>query len=116
MFSITRPDQPVQSSEQPAPTVEKTQRAPKTISKNKVPSTATTIVSGTKRGRKGNNITNAFAAIPSSPVSAETFATQHNVSIAVLRQSKRFDTTGLGPVNVRKDKSAGTLMIWRESK
>ena len=30
----------------------------------------------------------------------------------MLRQSKRFDTTGLGPVFVRK--LNGVLMIWRE--
>lgn len=67
-----------------------------------------------KRGRKGDKITQAFSAIPSTPVSAEEFAKQHGVSIAVLRQSKRFDSVGGGTVKVKKDKQTKTLMIWRE--
>lgn len=65
-----------------------------------------------RRGRKGNNIANAFNHIPSSPTPASEFAAEHNVSIAVLRQSKRFDHTEKAPVHVAKD-AGGTLMIWR---
>jgi hypothetical protein len=69
-----------------------------------------------KRGRKGDKIVKAFTAIPSTPTSAEDFAKTHGVSIAVLRQSKRFDETGIpGTVKVKKDKASKTLMIWRES-
>jgi hypothetical protein len=68
-----------------------------------------------KRGRKGDKIAKAFVAIPASPTSAEGFASEHGVSLAVLRQSKRFDRTGLGTVRVKKDKASKELMIWRES-
>jgi len=69
-----------------------------------------------KRGRKGDNIKNAFAAIPTEPVDAETFIAEHNISLAVLRQAKRFDQSGLtGRVHVRKNKETGTLSVWRES-
>ena len=67
-----------------------------------------------KRGRKGDKITQAFTAIPSTPTAAEEFAKTHGVSIAVLRQSKRFDSVGGGTVKVKKDKTSKTLMIWRE--
>lgn len=69
-----------------------------------------------KRGRKGDKIANAFAAIPASPTPVEAFASSNNVSLAVLRQSKRFDPNpDLGTVHVKKDKESGTLMIWREA-
>lgn len=68
-----------------------------------------------KRGRKGDKILKAFSSIPASPVAADEFAKTHGVSIAVLRQSKRFDTTrSPGTVRVKKDKGTKTLMIWRE--
>jgi len=83
--------------------------------------TATTPLTATKpvkeakkRGRKGSNILNAFLAIPNDAISADQFATEHNVSLAVLRQSRRFDKSGLGPVRVKKDKETKQLMIWRE--
>lgn len=66
-----------------------------------------------KRGRKGDNIAKAFAAIPTTPTNVETFAAAHGVSVAVLRQSKRFDTTGTGTVTVKKDKDSGELRICR---
>ncbi len=69
-----------------------------------------------KRGRNGDKIVNAFRAIPhDSPTDAEKFAETHHVSIAVLRQSKRFDKVGGGVVHVKKDKSTKTLMIWRDT-
>lgn len=68
-----------------------------------------------KRGRKGDKILKAFTSIPATPVVAEEFAKEHGVSIAVLRQSKRFDLSqSAGTVRVKKDKGTKTLMIWRE--
>lgn len=68
-----------------------------------------------KRGRKGDKILKAFTSIPTTPVVAEEFAKEHGVSIAVLRQSKRFDLSkSAGTVRVKKDKGTKTLMIWRE--
>jgi hypothetical protein len=67
-----------------------------------------------KRGRKGNNIVTAFGKVPSAPINAVTFAKEHKVSIAVLRQSKRFDPQPeTGIIKVKKDKNTGNLMIWR---
>lgn len=68
-----------------------------------------------KRGRKGDKIQIAFQAIPANPVPVDAFMRQYGVSLAVLRQSKRFDKTGLGPVNVKQDKESKVLMIWREA-
>ncbi len=81
------------------------------------PETATAKVKvKAKRGRKGDKILQAFASIPTSPTPAEDFAKTHGVSIAVLRQSKRFDKTEeVGTVKVKKDKTSKTLMIWRET-
>lgn len=69
-----------------------------------------------KRGRKTDKIAKAFLAIPENAVPLETFAKSHNVSVAVLRQSKRFDTVGVGTVFIRKDKESKQLKIWRTSK
>ncbi len=84
--------------------------------KGTAPETATkTVREAKKRGRKGDKILKAFSSIPATPVAAEEFAKSHGVSIAVLRQSKRFDPTkGGGTVRVKKDKGTKTLMIWRE--
>ena len=86
------------------------------ISKPQPPATATKVVPvPKKRGRKGDNILKAFSAIPETPTGAIPFATQHSVSLAVLRQAKRFDrTTSDGTVRVKKDKATKELMIWRE--
>jgi hypothetical protein len=74
-----------------------------------------------KRGRKGNKITSAFMAVTDSPVAVEQFVLQHKVSLAVLRQSKRFieqmsteDAVKIGKIVVKQDKDTKTLMIWRE--
>lgn len=64
-----------------------------------------------QRGRRGTKIAEAFLAIPSQPVLLDEFLATHNVSINVLRQSRRFDTTGRGPVNIKKIN--GQQMIWR---
>ena len=66
-----------------------------------------------KRGRKGTKINEAFAAIGTTPLNAEEFAAERNVSLNVLRQAKRFDKTGLSKVHVKK--IDGTLMVFRES-
>lgn len=76
------------------------------------PQTATRKV--LKRGRKGNNISTAFDNIPVDPTNAEQFAVEYNVSMAVLRQSKRFDPySERGPIQVKKNKESGLLMIRR---
>lgn len=74
-----------------------------------------------KRGRKGDKIATALSAVPMERTNAEEFAKQHNVSIAVLRQSKRFleqmtpeQRAAIGTICVRQDKDTRTLMIWRE--
>jgi hypothetical protein len=88
---------------------------PKTTAPTSAPLTASKPVKeAKKRGRKGSNISTAFLAIPSEAIPAEQFATEYNVSLAVLRQSRRFDKSGLGPVRVKKDKETKQLMIWRE--
>ncbi len=93
-----------------------TKSATTTAASSLPPASATKkIAAPKKRGRKGNNIAQAFTAIPGTPVSAEAFATEHGVSLNVLRQSKRFDKSGLGSVKVKKDKETKTLMIWRDT-
>lgn len=86
------------------------------------PETATMRVSAPqKRGRKGDKITKALQAVPTTPVDVTTFMREHDVSLAVLRQSKRFIErleptmqAQIGKVNVRQDKTTKQLMIWRE--
>lgn len=66
-------------------------------------------------GRPGSKITQAYAAIPYDPTPLESFAEQHDVSIAVLRQHSRFDPFGdKGKVRTGKDLKTGVLMIWRQ--
>lgn len=67
-----------------------------------------------KRGRKGDKITKCFLAVPVEPVTVESFMAEHGVSLAVLRQSKRFDTTELAETRpVRVKQINGVLMICR---
>jgi len=67
-----------------------------------------------KRGRKGDKITTAFLAVPVTPVSVEAFMSEFGVSLAVLRQAKRFDTTELASTRpVRVKKVNGILTICR---
>ena len=89
--------------------------APYTIQRNLPPETA--FSAPKKRGRKGTKIKKAFAAITYTPVSVEEFTRQHDISLPVLRQHKRFDPTpSLGKVNVRQKKfpNGKKLMIWRD--
>ena len=70
-----------------------------------------------KRGRKGDQVVKAFAAIPTTPTDVNKFAADQGVSLHVLRQSKRFDPNPtLGKVRVAKDKTTKTLMISRIKK
>jgi hypothetical protein len=75
-----------------------------------------------KRGRKGDKITKALQAVPTTPVDVNDFMKEHGVSLAVLRQSKRFIekmestvATAIGTVHVRQDKQTKTLKIWRSN-
>lgn len=75
-----------------------------------------------KRGRKGDKIATALAAVPTSRVPVETFIDQYGISLAVLRQAKRFlsklpadQAASIGKINVRQDKATKALMIWRET-
>ncbi len=74
-----------------------------------------------KRGRKGDKISTALLAVTSTPEPVNEFALKNNVSVAVLRQAKRFlDTMDkevadkIGKIIVKQDKTTKTLMIWRE--
>ena len=74
-----------------------------------------------KRGRKGAKIYQALQAVTTTPVAVDSFMKQHDVSLAVLRQSKRFiakmdssAASAIGKINVRQDKKSKQLMIWRE--
>lgn len=73
-----------------------------------------------KRGRKGDKITSALMSATATPVPVSDFMKQHNVSLAVLRQAKRFiekmdaDTQAkIGKVVVKQDKTTKQLMIWK---
>jgi hypothetical protein len=74
-----------------------------------------------KRGRKGNKITTALQAVPTTPMPVEMFIQQHGVSLAVLRQAKRFvealpatEASTIGTVHVRQDRATKQLMIWKD--
>lgn len=74
-----------------------------------------------KRGRKGDKIVTALCAVPTTQVPVSEFMAEHKVSLAVLRQSKRFmakldaeTASKIGRINVRQDKQTKQLMIWRE--
>lgn len=66
------------------------------------------------KGARPSKITQAFEAITSAPQLVDKIVEEYGVSLAVLRQSKRFDKTGSGQVHIRKDKDTGSLMVWRE--
>ena len=75
-----------------------------------------------KRGRKGDKIVKAFSAVPTTQTPIDQFIAEHGVSLAVLRQSKRFlaamdpaTAASIGKINVRQDKATHQLMIWREA-
>jgi len=74
-----------------------------------------------KRGRKGDKITTALMSATSTPVPVEAFMKQYGVSLAVLRQAKRFiekmdaeTQAKIGKVVVKQDKTTKQLMIWKD--
>lgn len=74
-----------------------------------------------KRGRKGDKITNALMSAPSVPTPVDGFMKQYGVSLAVLRQAKRFiekmdaeTQAKVGKVVVKQDKTTKQLMIWKQ--
>lgn len=66
------------------------------------------------KGARPSKITQAFEAIEATAQPVDKIVEQYGVSLAVLRQSKRFDKTGIGQVHIRKDKDTGVLMVWRQ--
>lgn len=73
-----------------------------------------------KRGRKGDNITQALMQAPLTPMPVSAFMEKYGVSLAVLRQSKRFIekldadiAAKIGKVVVKQDKATKQLMIWK---
>lgn len=73
-----------------------------------------------KRGRKGDKITLALMSAPSTPTPVDGFMKQYGVSLAVLRQAKRFiekmdaeTQAKVGKVCVKQDKTTKQLMIWK---
>jgi hypothetical protein len=108
------------ASPSPSPTVAAVKTAPATVHVRPESATKQPKVPQ-KRGRKGSKITNALHAIPTTPIPVDTFIAQHDVSLAVLRQAKRFigamddaDASTIGTVRVRQDAVSKQLMIWRE--
>lgn len=88
------------------------------VTESDEPTTTVTPVTATKpapkkRGRKGDKIIKAFKAITSTPVNAEDFAAEHNISLNVLRQAKRFDNTDL-PGRVRVKRVDGVQCVYRD--
>ncbi|PPD54356.1 MAG: hypothetical protein CTY12_03430 [Methylotenera sp.] len=74
-----------------------------------------------KRGRKGNKIADALLAVPTTPIAVDSFIQEHGVSVAVLRQAKRFiekmnpeQAAQVGNIIVKQNKDTKTLMIWKE--
>jgi hypothetical protein len=75
-----------------------------------------------KRGRKGDKIIQALLNVTTTPVPVSDFIVEYDVSLAVLRQSKRFITAldaataeKIGKVIVKQDKDTKVLMIWKEN-
>jgi hypothetical protein len=71
-----------------------------------------------KRGRKGEQVIKAFKAIPTTMVDAEKYAESYGITVASLRQIKRYDPVKeTGQVFVRKilkGENKGKMMVWRE--
>lgn len=109
--SATTSTKPVKATKSGATTHAKPESATKKVAV-KIPA---------KRGRKGDKIAKALQSVTTTPVAVDSFIKQHGVSLAVLRQSKRFlekmDASlakKIGKINVRQDKGSKQLMIWRE--
>lgn len=65
------------------------------------------------KGARTSKITQAFEAITTTPQKVEEVIEKYGVSLAVLRQSKRFDKGNVGQIHIRKDKETNDLMVWR---
>lgn len=66
-----------------------------------------------KRGRKGTKIHDAYDSITSTPQNLDDLLQKFDISIATMRQHKRFDPfPERGTIHTRT--VAGTVMIWRE--
>lgn len=67
---------------------------------------------GAKKGRPGNRIKDAYADLTSVPTPVNNILSKHQVSLPVLRQTKRFDPTPeKGRVCFKTIE--GTLHAWR---
>jgi hypothetical protein len=66
------------------------------------------------KGARPSKITMAFEAITDSPQKVSEIIERYGVSLAVLRQSKRFDKGNVGQIHIRKDKDTSELMVWRD--
>jgi hypothetical protein len=94
------------------------------LSIHELPQTATKRTIHTtprKRGRKGTKIISALRLVPETPVLVDDFSKQHDISVAVLRQAKRFisalpveESSEFGSIIVKQDKQTKQLMIWKE--
>ena len=74
-----------------------------------------------ERSGRSCRIITAFHQVPEVPTPALAFCEQHNISIHVARQSKRFlekqpaDVIAqIGTIHVRQQRETKCLMIWRE--
>lgn len=66
------------------------------------------------KGARPSKITMAFDSITGSPQKVASVIDKFGVSLAVLRQSKRFDKGNTGQIHIRKDKESQELMVWRD--
>lgn len=95
---------------------------PTAATTHSMPETASKIVKEPKkRGRKGDKILKALQSVTTNPVAVDKFIASHGVSLAVLRQAKRFITQfddasqrAIGKINVKQNKETHVLMIWRD--
>lgn len=62
-----------------------------------------------------SKIVDAFKSITETPQPVESIIDRFGISLAVLRQSKRFDKSETpGMIRIRKDKNSGQIMVWRD--
>lgn len=66
------------------------------------------------KGTRPSKIAMAFDSITDKPQAVNEIIEKYGVSLAVLRQSKRFDKGNSGQIHIRKDKVSNELMVWRE--
>lgn len=62
-----------------------------------------------------SKIVDAFKSITETPQPVASVVERFGISLAVLRQSKRFDKSETpGTIRIRKDKTSGEMMVWRD--